>query len=208
MCNKCHRNAPDIPTDPIERKKMVTWLLEHPLWIHPTKPYKIPPPDMIFDTEKYMRHEYDDSDWPEEMDYDGSIHECVEFGYHYVNPVTERIEDDDSLNTLFQIWAEDVGGWYDASEDDNTPEPPEGWDCYNKWRLGFDLRLECGGNTMEDCLLELAVRVKAFYNDDGTNKNNYPCESDEWDDRLEEYKSVCVDDGEGYCKNCGFPMDY
>lgn len=208
MC-KCHRDAPEIPTDPAERKAMIKWLIGHPLWTHPGKSFKVPPENINIDPIDYAEGKIDDSNWPEEIWPEGSIYECVNFSYHYVNPETECIEDDDSLNTLFQVWVEEAGGWYDLSktEDGDILEPDGGWNDYNKWRLAFDLRLEVGGNSMEDCLLELAVRVKAFYNDDGSNRNGYWCETGEWDEAKGEYKSTCEDAGDGYCKNCGYPIN-
>ena len=53
MC-KCHRDAPEIPSDPLERKAMIQWLIEHPLWTHPSKPFKVPPENINIDPIDYM----------------------------------------------------------------------------------------------------------------------------------------------------------
>lgn len=205
MC-KCHRDAPEIPSDPLERKTMIQWLIEHPLWTHPGKSFKIPPKNI--DPVDYTEGKIDDSDWPEETWPEGSFYECVGFTYHYVNPETECVENDDSLNTMFQVWVDYAGGWYDRSKtkDSDSIEPVEGWNDYNKWQNSVDLRLEAGGNSMEDCLLELAARVKVFYNDDGSSKHIYWCESGEWDEAKREYKSTCIDAGDGYCEKCGYSI--
>ena len=204
MC-KCHRDAPEIPSDPLERKAMIQWLIEHPLWTHPGRSFKVPPENINIDPIDYMEGKIDDSEWPEEVWPDGSFYECVGFTYHYVNPETECVEDDDSLNTMFQVWVDYAGGWMDQSKNDDW-EPDGGWNDYNKWQVACDLRLECGGNSMEDCLLELAARVKVFYNDDGTDKKVYRCPTDKWDDEKNELIYTCMDAGDGYCEKCGYSI--
>lgn len=59
-----------------------------------------------------------------------------------VNPETETCEDDPSLNTATRIWLE-TGGWV--------------WDEYNQtYEYTHDHRLDCGGETFEDAILNLA----------------------------------------------------
>lgn len=66
-----------------------------------------------------------------------------------VNPDTYAVEDDDTKNTKVRIWLE-CGG----------PDDEYG---------GFvhDIDLDCGGDTFEEAIIELAKLVKKHYTDDG-----------------------------------------
>lgn len=205
MCNKHHRDAIEIPTDPVERKYLIEWLLDHPIWKRPQGTFKVPPKGI--DWEKVFNVEISQNDWPEEVYMYGDINECVNFIYVYVNPATNEIDDDDSLNTKFQVWADCVQSWTDISEDENFIEPPEGWNDYNRWQLGGAwLCLECGGDSMEDCLLNLAVRVKLHFEDDGKYKKIEWCEGI-YDRESDTVAYPCIDAGDGYCEVCGFAIE-
>lgn len=60
-----------------------------------------------------------------------------------VNPETQMIDDNDELNTKIEIWLE----------------------CgpYNKDYLTHDVDLDCGGDTFEEAICELAKLVKEKY---------------------------------------------
>ena len=72
-----------------------------------------------------------------------------------VCPETNRIESDASKNTKIQFWLEH--GPYRSAVDD-----------YPFDRCIHDLELDCGGDTFEDAIINLANLVAANYNDDGT----------------------------------------
>lgn len=203
MMKPKHREVKPIPTDPAERKARVQWLLDHKVWTHKATvrmPANIE--DMfapIEGTDLFVQMKTDGADWQDEEFDDGSLYECAEFEYVYVNPEREYREDDDTLNTAFRIWIE-AGPWHDQATDGNTPEPEGGWNQYNRWINSHDIRLDCGAATMEDALLELAALVECFYNEDGTDKNLWWCY---WKDDQE-----CQEGGDGYCVNCGFKVDH
>ena len=76
-----HRNAKPIPSvktsfDRAERKARVRWCMKHRLWHYPVA---VPPFDGVVLI--------------------GGFQECVEIDFVYVDPKTERIEDDDARNT-------------------------------------------------------------------------------------------------------------
>ncbi len=166
-----HRSQKPIPTaeHPAERKARIQWLLDHDIWKRPQG-----------DNNFLM----------------GELTECTDFEYVYVNPLTEIIDDDDSLNTAFRIWVE-AGHWGNESDGPNAEAlvPPEGWNHYNRWFVLYDTRLSCGAKTMEDCLLKLASLVETFYDENGK-------------DRVGDYwwcKDSCIAvDGGDFCNYCGF----
>lgn len=73
-----------------------------------------------------------------------------------VNPETNEIDDDLSKNTKVQVWLEH-GPW-EKSADAIFPQHTHDWD------------LDCGGDTFEEAIIELANLVKKHYNDDGSKK--------------------------------------
>lgn len=73
-----------------------------------------------------------------------------------VNPETNEIDDDDSLNTKTQVWLE-CGPWEDLSEDN--------WHGYT-----HDMLLDSGGDTFEEAIIELANNVYENY---GENPEGY-----------------------------------
>ena len=73
-----------------------------------------------------------------------------------VNPVTNEIDDDATKNTKVQVWLE-CGTYVETNG------------------LIHDIDLDCGGDTFEEAIIELAKLVKKYYSDDGSkidNKNN------------------------------------
>lgn len=213
---KTHRDLPDIPTDPKERQQQIEKLLEHPIWSHS---HFIPvPPDGIEIFEPIEGSTFyqfaDTTGWPIEDVGDGSWHDLIEISVVYVDPTTERIEDDEFRNTAFRVWLEG-GPWFDMSVDPdrscggNIPEG--GWTKYNKWAKCHDYRLDCGAATMEEALLELARLVGFFYQDNGTDREKVPvrCEGDferllSGETNEDKYISGCTDAGDGFCLKCGF----
>jgi hypothetical protein len=120
------------------------------------------------------------------------------------------VDDNESKNTQFEVWFE-AGGWFDQSKDDEFYYVPDGgWNDDNKWMACHDIRLDCGGTTMEMALCELARLVRFFYNDDGTPREGMPEECG-WHpegtgDSLR-WVDDCVDAGDGFCKVCGFRIE-
>jgi hypothetical protein len=66
-----------------------------------------------------------------------------------VNPGTDEIDDDHAKNTKVQVWLEH--GPYDKEWGSTT----------------HDINLDCGGDTFEEAIVELAKLVKQHYTDDG-----------------------------------------
>ena len=62
-----------------------------------------------------------------------------------VNPITNAIDADTSKNTKVQIWLE--SGPYESY-----------YDCCT-----HDIRLDCGGDTFEEAIIQLASLVKQYY---------------------------------------------
>ena len=78
--------------------------------------------------------------------------ECLSVEVVKVCPDTLKIEEDDALNTLTQVWLE--FGPYDFEER----------------IVCHDLNLDCGANTYEEAIIKLANLVDIYYNEDGTLK--------------------------------------
>tara|TARA_B100000745_G_scaffold294597_1_gene237796 strand:- start:5572 stop:5994 length:423 start_codon:yes stop_codon:yes gene_type:complete len=123
---------------PAEIKARVLWVQNHPVW----------------DLSEDRPSEYITKDpwqW------------CIDMDHVWVNPDTDEIDDDESLNTSFRVWIE-AGPW---------GHPPEmAHPCHT-----HDLRLDCGGKSVPDAFLELADLVEKYYNDDGSEK---PFNWDAW----------------------------
>ena len=183
-----HRDAMPIPTDPAERKALLWWLMEHPLW-------KSPAPQILLDADFG-----DELSTEEKMDLYMEDHygECVSTLPTYVNPVTDRIDDDDSLNLAFRVWIE-AGPIVDLIEYE-SPEPEGGWTDENKWGASHDHRLDCGASDMETALLALAVRVKFYYGEGKDDNEKQSCGERHW--------TSCnvydEEDDEVFCPACGF----
>lgn len=201
-----HRDLPAIPTDPAERRTQIKWVMDHPLWTHS---HFIPiPPDGVW-TPEFLEDGFPDTtNWPIKDVGDGCFRDRVDLAVVFIDPTTERIEDDDSRNTDLRVVIE-AGGWFDLSVDPETScggnVPEEGWTEYNKWIGCHDTRLDCGAPTVDEALLELARLVKFFYQDDGKARQDAPvsCEG-EFEDEV--YHHGHTDDGNGYCSKCGFEI--
>lgn len=111
-----------------KNKDRVRWLIFHPVWNNPQYPGT-----------------------------GSDFHLLADFEFVYVNPETETIEDDDSLNTAFRIWVES-GPYVQDHMDENV------------WCKGWDHRLDCGGPDMETVLLNLANLVEKYYNENGIER--------------------------------------
>lgn len=71
-----------------------------------------------------------------------------------VDPKTHRIEDDESRNTLTEVWLE-LGTQY---------QPDESWNEGKEWYYNsHDTNLDCCGDTFEEAIIELAKLVEEFY---------------------------------------------
>jgi hypothetical protein len=66
-----------------------------------------------------------------------------------VNPENNTIEDDKSKNTKTQVWLE------------HGPWEEEWGSCTH------DIDLDCGGDTFEEAIINLATLVKKYYKDTG-----------------------------------------
>jgi len=70
----------------------------------------------------------------------------------YVNPEDDIISDNGALNVKPQVWIE-AGPYIDCAE----------WVKAGGYQPSHDIRLDCGGDTLEEALCELAVRVRYHY---------------------------------------------
>lgn len=73
----------------------------------------------------------------------GNFNLCLDIDVVKVNPETLAIDDDKDKNTLIQVWLE-------CGE-------------YCKECLVHDVDLDCGGNSFEEAIVELARLVKRKY---------------------------------------------
>lgn len=179
-----HRFAPEPPTDPRARRELVWWIMDHPAFA-----VRINPEGDIWNRQR----------------------ECIRLYPTYVDPSTERIEEDEERNTAFRVWVE-AGPMHDYSKDEGALVPYGGWDSGNRWVLGHDPHLDCGAPDLESALLELAIRVQFFYNEDGTDRDVTP-EQCKWKEQLaahdppdgiNEFRTTCMPDHEDFCMVCGF----
>ena len=204
----------DLPSTPEAIKAEICWLQDHPLWTH-SHWLQVPPKGKSWETEpcpdnpQFYQLVKLKADWPFENVRDGSLMECIDIDFVYVNPKTGTIDNNESLNTQFEIWIE-AGGWYNRSESEgekNYP-PQEGWNKYNKWGRCHDFRLNCWTTDIQTALLELARKVHCFYNNDGTDRANVPYQCDEifeaGADGPDRYISGCIPAEDGFCKTCGY----
>ena len=220
VTNRFHREEPQPPQTPAQRRDLLLWLHQHPLWTHPHT-IKVPPEgeSMFGKPVGEGKHKLtpfitDGPDWVEEEIQMGSLDECLSFDFVYVDPTLECIRGDawglDPDNTAFRVWIE-AGGWHDRGAPENAKhemEPEEGWTKYNRWMSSHDLDLDCGAETMEEALVQLALRVKFFYGDGRVRKTTVPsqCEGsfENWGEDDQKYISGCADGGDGFCSTCGF----
>jgi len=85
----------------------------------------------------------------------------LDIDVQYVDPITKRIEDDTSRNTFTQVWLE-LGVQY---QDETLKTFPDINDYVeNKWLYNsHDMNLDCGGDTFEEAIINLALLVEEFY---------------------------------------------
>jgi len=76
---------------------------------------------------------------------DSMFQQCLDIEIVKVNPKTDSIDDDKTLNTKVQIWLE--AGPYLGRY------------------FAHDIDLDCGGDTFEETIIELASLVKQKYGD-------------------------------------------
>lgn len=172
-----HRDEKPIPTDLFEKQERIWWLRGHRVWQYD------------FSGRGHGVNGYD---------------RLVEIEPAYVNPLTDAIDDDESLNTSFQVWIE-AGPMFDMSTDPSWEPPPGGWLPENKWIRTHDYDLNVGAADLETALLYLATRVEVFYNEDGTNKGIERCPL-EWVEGSDDYVSTCEGTEDDFCKKCGFAL--
>ena len=217
VTHRFHRDAPPPPTDPGKRRDLLAWLQRHPLWTHPITIHV--PPDLNErepDVDGYFETRADGSihlrertpDWVAKTldDGGGSYHERIEPEFVYVDPTCEYIVGhgawyDDQRNADFRVWLE-AGGWGDSSLDPNLLEPPEGWDNYNRWHRIHDIKLDCGAATLEEALIQLALRLQFFY---GDTRDHLPERVAEcgYHEASCDLVNDCEDAGDGFCRKCG-----
>jgi len=222
VTSRFHRDGMPVPMDVGPRKQLMHELQSHPIWHYPVL-VQTPPSGNIEDHWKEpdnpdLRDEgfkqlcEPGPDWIETMeDYGGGMSECLCYDFVYVDPTLERIVgnqgwDKDCRNTDFRVWIEG-GGWDDQSKCDYGIAPEGGWTEYNKWISCHDTDLDCGAHTMEDALLELAVRVIWYYGTDGKeHRPDVPekCGGDFDPNDKSKWVNHCMDAGDGFCSKCGY----
>jgi len=198
VTRRFHREGQKPPVSAKEKQALVNWLQEHPLWTHP-ETFRAPPGYPNTDVSLFSP---ETEDWEDYTYQDGDIRELLHVDFAYVDPTTEIPEQDESRNTAFRVWLE-TGGWYDSAE--NNPERKEEPD---RWDKCHDMDLNCAAATLEDALVELALRVKFFYGENSARLKTVPiyCGGD-FDDEGH-YMHNCQDGGDGFCKVCGFLLYY
>jgi hypothetical protein len=77
-----------------------------------------------------------------------------------VNPLTDSIDDDESLNISPRIWLE-CGPCVEATEDEIEFEVFHRGDLHGT----HDIDLDCGGDTFEEAIIELARLFRGKYGD-------------------------------------------
>jgi len=151
---KFKRKDHTLPTDTLERRDMIRWVLEHPCWYAP----------ML--RERKGETEAFKTMLPKDLDYLPGFgwSQCISIAPVFVNPKDHIVNDDDQTNTQFSIWIE-AGPPFDMSQDEYAVEPKENWNKYNRYVASHDFNLDCGADTLDEALLELALLVKFYYGD-------------------------------------------
>jgi hypothetical protein len=96
--------------------------------------------------------------------------DCITVEQTFINPVTGSIDDVETRNVEFQVNIE-AGPWCDL-EALGIPEPENGWNSANRWGHSHDHALDVSAVSYKIALLKLAAKVRQFYNDDGTRKED------------------------------------
>ena len=224
-----HRDAPRPPREHDKRRDMIAWLQRHPLWTHPVT-IQVPPeydkrdPDAsgYFETREdgysYLRDS--GPDWITKVidDGGGSYHECIESDFIYVDPTCEYVMGkgawySDPRNSAFRVWIE-AGGWGDSSLEPYFVVPEEGWNDHNRWHRCHDINLDCGAATLEESLVQLALRVQWYYGDTREQRvqkdcgfEEVPCDCASREGDSHHLKSSCENTGDGFCRKCGYLID-
>lgn len=95
---------------------------------------------------KYINPKYPKSgEW-------GFFEECLDIDVQKVNPKTKRIDNDEKLNTKVEVWLECGEYLFDEHNKEYLP-------CH-------DIQLDCGGDTFEEAIINLANLVKKYYKDE------------------------------------------
>jgi hypothetical protein len=92
------------------------------------------------------------------------FNEALDFNIVKVNPETNRIEDEEFLNTKVMVWME-TGPFEDPSESEHSSMNDN-----EKWmnHTGIpthDVKLDCSGDTFEEAIVNLAKKVKEEHGD-------------------------------------------
>jgi hypothetical protein len=219
VTNRFHREQPRQPQTAKQRRELLLWLHQHPIWTHPY-PIRVPPNEGDYFGEPVGEGKFkltplisDGPDWTDEVIETGGMEECLSFDFVYVDPTVETIRGnswgEDLHNIAFRVWIE-AGGWYDRGDPEYTEheiEPEGGWTKHNRWVHSHDLDLDCGAETMEEALVQLALRVKFFYGEGKEHRTTITsqCEGkfENWGEEDEKYLSGCADGGDGFCSTCG-----
>jgi len=108
----------------------------------------------------------------EECSYtDSMFHRALDIQPVKVNPKNNTIEDDTTLNTKTRIWIESASDY----------------DIENRCFTTHDGFLDCGGDTFEEAIIELAKLVYHYYGE-GSELLIDPCVDDE--DEIEENTEI------------------
>lgn len=182
MNSNFHRNMRKVPTDQKQIVDLIKWVKHHKVWT------------------------YEDPEDDEENKFPyGGFDECAEINFMFVDPETGFLSDDEEKNTKFIVTIES-GDYYDLSSDQHFPKPRDGWNRWNRWTPSHNIYFDVFGFTLQEALLNLAVIVEYHCGDEreyieGISHEN--CKSDLDHD----YKSVCIAEDDGFCKNCGFYVE-
>ena len=84
-----------------------------------------------------------------ENNYDKDFLACLDIDVQKINPKTNKIDDNEKLNTKVEVWLE--CGRYVIDEHFDSPIHEH------------DIRLDCGGNTFEEAIIGLANLVRKYY---------------------------------------------
>lgn len=88
--------------------------------------------------------------------FDGELGDRLYIDVVKVDPKTLSVENDENRNTLVQVWIE-----CSIVSDEPLDEFETEHDVKHCW----DYRLDVGGDTFEDAIINLAKRVKKYYPD-------------------------------------------
>jgi hypothetical protein len=186
------------PTTAKGKRELIKWLQEHPLWTH-SEVMKVPPGFPDTNTQALILSP-ETEDWVDYEYQDGCLQELLEIDFVYVDPTTERIEEDESRNTAFRVWLE-TGGWID-----NSLENPELKGGHFRWSRCHDIYLDCGAATLEDALVRLATLVRFYYGESAEWQESTHSQCEGSFDEEGNYLAPCIPGKDGFCDICGFKI--